>query len=622
MSGADFERALNAVLAGESLDDAHAPPVDADSSLDALRVLSAINLASRTLLFGSPALSRDVSRWGHLEIREEIGRGTSGTVYRAWETRLAREVALKLFDPDSASADAAIAEGRLLARLRHPNIVTVYGADTFDGVAGLWMELIEGDSLDDIVERDGPMGIEDAVLAGIDLAGALSAVHAAGMLHRDVKARNVVRQRGGRLVLMDFGAGYGAAQAPETRDAVGTPLYMAPEVLSGDAASAQSDIYGLGVLLYHVVTGSYPVTAPDLGALVAAHRSGTRCSLQQAAPWVPAAVHVVIDRACAPEPQRRFTSAQQLEAALTDALATVISVRAQVVPVVVRRWRRWQRRVWRAAATLAGIVMVAWLGWNTGPGRAARRVAGLPVPPRSDLYMTFSGGVAVLSSGTFRVFPGGNQGANAVAVSREDGIRMAASAPPWLGDAWFRLDGTPVRAPDSEPSGQCCYYDGTTDGRFNYALWQDSTLLDPIGSRPLAPPAVHRFDREWRNGRVLFDVDVSMPSVTSRVYYGIAYDGVSRTVWVSRAEQDGTAHADQWTLGGLKLSTIDLASRSTSLAIDPADGTLWAVRDEGNSVQMHFDNYTTTGRRIGTFSIDRLNGVGVGGMEFEWTATP
>jgi serine/threonine-protein kinase len=622
-----FERALNALLAGESLDGAVEHRAPDDPSLDAIRVLSAISQSSLAALFGGAAPPRDTDRWGHLEIRGEIGRGTSGTVYRAWDTRLAREVALKLFDPDSASADAALAEGRLLARLRHPNIVSVYGADTFDGVAGLWMELVEGDSLDDIVDRDGRMGVEDALLIGIDLARALSAVHAAGMLHRDVKARNVVRQRGGRLVLMDFGAGYGATQAPEAADGVGTPLYMAPEVLAGGSASVQNDIYGLGVLLYHLITTSYPVTAPDLAALVGAHRTGARRSLREDAPLVPTAVRDVIDRACASNPGDRFGSAQEFEASLTDALGTVISARVHVVPAAVRRWRRWRRLVMSAAASVTGIVMAAWLGWNTGPGRAARRAAGLTVMPRSPLYLTFDGGIGVVEADGMRLLPGGTAGAHAIAVSTRWGIRTMASQPPWAGGAWLGPDGTPQRAAMSTQD-LCCFYDGTTDGRFNYTLRQDSTLLDPIGSRTLAPPAIHRYDLEWRHGEVLFELGASVADVTSAMYYGIAFDARSQALWVTRHFPDGTAYAERWGLDGGKQATLPLAPYSYGIAVDPSDGTLWVLRDAADGDQVQFDNYTPSGALLGSHAVarpvdaNRTMATFALGLEFAWPEQP
>src|SRR6185369_7280564 len=237
-----FERAIQALLDGVSLPDA-VP--------EALGVVDAIARAHRTAIFGAD-ISPDrpvASRWGHLEIRGEIGRGASGTVYRAWDPKLAREVALKLLAPDALDSKDALAEGQLLARLNHPHIVRVFGADEHDGANGVWMELLDGETLDEIVARDGVFSPEETLLIGIDLAGALSAVHAASLLHRDVKARNILRERGGRIVLMDLGAGRAATTSGPAGDETGTPMYMAPEVLAGGAATVRSDIYSLGVLL-------------------------------------------------------------------------------------------------------------------------------------------------------------------------------------------------------------------------------------------------------------------------------------------------------------------------------------------------------------------------------------
>ena len=213
----DFESAVQSLLDGRPLETSAS--AGDDQPLTALRIVDVIARRHRTALFGTE-VSPDAAvsdRWGGLDLRSEIGRGASGVVYRAWDSRLAREVALKLFEPGAEAGERALEEGRLLARLRHPHIVTVFGADVHDRVPGIWMELLEGDTLDEILERDGPFGEVEALLIGIDLAAALAAVHAAGLLHRDVKARNVVRERGGRIVLMDLGAGRSADAVPEGR---------------------------------------------------------------------------------------------------------------------------------------------------------------------------------------------------------------------------------------------------------------------------------------------------------------------------------------------------------------------------------------------------------------------
>ena len=153
----------------------------------------------------APAETAQLETWGHLRICERIGRGAFGEVYRAWDTRLDREVALKLMPVAlAAGAEAAssiIHEGRLLARVRHPNVVTIYGADEIDGYVGLWMELVPGRTLEDLL-RDGQT-FEPGEVAhiGLESARALAAVHAAGLLHRDIKAQNVLRQEDGRIVL-------------------------------------------------------------------------------------------------------------------------------------------------------------------------------------------------------------------------------------------------------------------------------------------------------------------------------------------------------------------------------------------------------------------------------------
>ena len=152
---------------------------------------------------------REPRRWGQLILRSYLGRGSFGDVYRAWDPRLDREVALKLLTPsatgETARSSNVISEGRALARVRHPNVVTVYGADNIGGRIGVWMEFVEGRTLAERISADGPLAPAEAAAIGADLARALAAVHKAGLLHRDVKAQNVMCEAGGRIVLTDFG---------------------------------------------------------------------------------------------------------------------------------------------------------------------------------------------------------------------------------------------------------------------------------------------------------------------------------------------------------------------------------------------------------------------------------
>ena len=149
--------------------------------------------------------------WGPFTVISEVGRGSFGTVYKAVDPNLQLEVALKVIrsdHPDIAIDIArALSEGRLLAKIRHLNVVRVYRAERIDNEVGLSMELIKGHTLDSLVRQRGPYSASEAMLIGVDLCKALAAVHAAGIIHGDIKAHNVMREEGGRTVLMDFGAG-------------------------------------------------------------------------------------------------------------------------------------------------------------------------------------------------------------------------------------------------------------------------------------------------------------------------------------------------------------------------------------------------------------------------------
>jgi serine/threonine-protein kinase len=287
--------------------------------------------------------------WGHLQVLEPIGRGAFGEVYRAWDPRLDREVALKLLPPDSPAAGSppspVIEEGRLLARVRHPNVVTIHGAERISGRIGLWMEFIQGRTLEEVLREGKRFGAKEVTRIGMELCRAVSAVHAAGLLHRDIKAQNVMVADDGRIVLMDFGTGRDLEGSSDSNVA-GTPLYLAPEVLSGGAATARSDVYSTGVLMHHLLTGSYPVQAHDVAELRRLHAARVSTNLRRSRPGVPQRLARVIDRACAPDPDRRYRSAD----ALGDALAAL-----EGMPASVRR-----DYAATAAVAIAALGVVAW----------------------------------------------------------------------------------------------------------------------------------------------------------------------------------------------------------------------------------------------------------------------
>ena len=214
-----------------------------------------------------------------------------------------------------------------------------------------------------VIEDGRRFSALEVATLGESLCRAVAAVHGAGLVHGDIKAQNVMLDRDDRVVLMDFGTGHERTTRPDARLA-GTPLYLPPELLSGQApASTHSDVYSIGVLLFFLLAGTYPVVAGDLEQLRAAHARGERRSLQSLRVDAPQPLRLVIEQAIAPDPSQRFPAA----AALGDALRGT-QTEAGGGP---REWRRISRR---QAAAAAVVLLTASSGVRP-PERNRRRAA-------------------------------------------------------------------------------------------------------------------------------------------------------------------------------------------------------------------------------------------------------
>jgi serine/threonine-protein kinase len=312
-------------------------------------------------------------QWGAFVIHGEIGHGSYGTVYRAHDRQLDIELALKVIRPHALDVGIdpshALREARLLAQINHPHVVRVYSAECLDQEVGIAMELVKGRTLHDLVRAQGPFSARETMVIGADVCGALAAVHGAGVLHGDIKANNVMRAEGGRTVLMDFGAGDDLKRlGGRGRSGAGTPLYLAPEVFAGAPHTVVSDIYSLGVLLFYLATGSYPVGGSSRTEIERHHAAhAQRWLLRDLRPDLPDAFIRVVERATSERPADRFQSAGELEAALHKAIDGT-----RIIPVPPFRIRNW-----RALATAASVVLVlglaSWLGTSrsTAPPSAA-----------------------------------------------------------------------------------------------------------------------------------------------------------------------------------------------------------------------------------------------------------
>ncbi|MFV8128977.1 serine/threonine-protein kinase [Streptomyces syringium] len=216
---------------------------------------------------------------GRYRLGPRIGRGGMGTVWRANDELLAREVAVKELHVDDelsateaqAHRDRTLREARTVAQIKHPNVIVLHDIVEQDGRPWIVMELVDGRALSDRLSAEGPVPAREAARIGVAMLGALRAAHARGVLHRDIKPANVLLEAGtGRVVLTDFGIAQvsGATTITETGAFVGSPEYTAPERMSGGHAGPESDLWSLGVLLCTALSGASPFHRDSLGGIL------------------------------------------------------------------------------------------------------------------------------------------------------------------------------------------------------------------------------------------------------------------------------------------------------------------------------------------------------------------
>lgn len=204
----------------------------------------------------------------HYQVKEQIGAGGMGVVYRAHDERLERDVALKVLSPALVDDQEFLArfrrEARILSKLNHPNIATVHDFDSVDGTSFLVMEFIKGETLDHKL-KTGPLPESEVLRLGKQLLEGLQAAHSEGIIHRDLKPGNLREAPGGLLKILDFGLArivkddIAATVTNMGSDGVaGTLPYMSPEQLQGESLDARTDIYSSGVFLYELATGQRP----------------------------------------------------------------------------------------------------------------------------------------------------------------------------------------------------------------------------------------------------------------------------------------------------------------------------------------------------------------------------
>src|SRR5271167_783673 len=322
------------------------------------------------------------TKLGPYEIVSPLGAGGMGEVYRARDTRLDRDVAIKILLTNLAS-DPSLKqrlerEAKAISKLSHPHICALHDIGHQDGIDFLVMEYLEGETLEHRLTK-GPLPPDQTLRYAAQIADALAKAHKLGITHRDLKPANVMLTKSGAK-LMDFGLAKQSGVAPlasalteMTQDhakltgegmIVGTFQYMAPEQLEGKEADARTDIFAFGELIHEMVTGKPPFSGKSRASLIAAILTTEPPPITQLQPITPVALEHVVKKCLAKDPDERWQSASDLAGELNWILSAG-SQAAAAAPVIGRGKHR-QRGLWIGAAAVVLALLAAYVGWLSG----------------------------------------------------------------------------------------------------------------------------------------------------------------------------------------------------------------------------------------------------------------
>ncbi len=268
--------------------------------------------------------------FGKYKIKRELGRGANGVVYDALDTTLDRDVAIKVLQSGIFSDPVLVSrferEGKSAAQMDHPHIGAIYELGEVQGMHYIAMKLIVGQDLKHIIQAQGPLPLDRTTHIIAQIAEALDYAHARGLIHRDVKPGNVMVGENDYVTVTDFGlvkVAESSAGLSSAGSVIGTPAYMAPELWDGQDATAQSDIYALGIVAYEMLTGSVPFDAGSPASVMRQHLNAQIPAVARVNPNLPSHVQKALERALAKQPAQRFKTAGEFAAALATAPAAV-----------------------------------------------------------------------------------------------------------------------------------------------------------------------------------------------------------------------------------------------------------------------------------------------------------
>jgi len=316
-----------------------------------------------TTLRQGELVTRQVGRY---EVRDCLGRGGMATVYRAHDPDIGRDVAIKFLHAslceDDDCRERFLREARAAGGLSHPNIVIVHDVGQIEGRPYMAMELLEGQSLADVLADGKSLPIRDMVIMGIQLARALDYAHARGIVHRDIKPGNVVQLKGGNTIkVTDFGIAHmesgSGEQHTRSGEVLGTPQYMSPEQTVGGKIDGRSDLFSSGVMFYQMLTGQRPFQGESMVAIAVKISKEQPTSIDKLRPEVPTGLRRIVERCLAKNPGQRFQSGKELAEELVKQLAEIDEAalaknRPRIIPLRVK----WAVTMALVVAVVMGLV--------------------------------------------------------------------------------------------------------------------------------------------------------------------------------------------------------------------------------------------------------------------------
>ena len=306
-----------------------------------------------------------LGRLGAYDVLEIVGCGGMGIVLKGYDRELNRYVAIKVLAPYYAGSSAArkrfAREAQAAAAVVNPHVVAIHTVDATGKLPFLVMPLVAGESLQQRIDRTGPLGLREVLRIGLQAAQGLAAAHAQGLVHRDVKPANILLEKGvDRVLLTDFGLARAIDDATLTHSGIiaGTPQYMSPEQARGDAIDHRADLFSLGSVLYTMCAGRPPFRSETaLGMLKRICEERPR-ALREVNPDIPTWLAAIIERLHQKRPEQRFESAAEVAALLERCLAHVQHPTAVPLPAALRPLRRhWEPR--RKQITLIAVALAA-----------------------------------------------------------------------------------------------------------------------------------------------------------------------------------------------------------------------------------------------------------------------